>query len=65
MIELLSIQEENQYLALPLEKVKEFSKETQRLLGYGVSDPWTGWVDFKDPVEHLLSDGGLEEKAIW
>ena len=57
--------EENQYLALPIEKVKKLSKDTQRLLGYGVSDPWTGWVDFKDPVEYILSNEGSEKKAIW
>ena len=61
----LLMQEENQYLALPLEKVKQLPKEIQRLLGYGVSNPWTGWVDFKDPVDYILSDEGDDKKDIW
>lgn len=45
-------QEENQYLAVPREKVKEFPEELQRLLGYDTCPPFLGWYESSDP--HLL-----------
>ncbi|CAB4962326.1 MAG: phytanoyl-CoA dioxygenase family protein [Actinobacteria bacterium] len=39
-------QEENHYLSLSREVVKEFPEEIQRLLGWGVCPPFLGWVEF-------------------
>lgn len=50
------MKEENQYLSVPLEKIKEFSPEIQKLLGYGVSAPFLGWIDLQNPRKVLLGD---------
>ncbi|KAK9856889.1 phytanoyl-CoA dioxygenase family protein [Penicillium brevicompactum] len=50
-------QEENQYLAVPLEKVREYPLEMQRLIGYQVSQPFLGWLDLDDPRKALMGDG--------
>ncbi|KKY22714.1 putative phytanoyldioxygenase family protein [Phaeomoniella chlamydospora] len=42
-------QEENQYLAAPLEVAKTLPLRIQKLMGYTVSEPMLGWVEFKDP----------------
>ncbi|KIX01380.1 uncharacterized protein Z518_09105 [Rhinocladiella mackenziei CBS 650.93] len=42
-------QEENQYLAVPLQVAKTLPLRIQKLMGYAISDPMLGWVDFKDP----------------
>ncbi|KAF2174037.1 hypothetical protein M409DRAFT_16313 [Zasmidium cellare ATCC 36951] len=46
-------QEENQYLAVPQEAVKNFPLGMQRLIGYNVSKPFLGWVDLDDPRKAL------------
>ncbi|WP_009480710.1 phytanoyl-CoA dioxygenase family protein [Rhodococcus sp. JVH1] len=51
-------QEENQYLAIPREKVLEYSEEVQRLLGYDVCPPFLGAYEMNDP--HIL----LEDREI-
>ncbi|OAL19556.1 hypothetical protein AYO22_09718 [Fonsecaea multimorphosa] len=43
-------QEENQYLVNPVEKVRELPESLQELVGYGLSKPFLGWVDLKDPM---------------
>ncbi|KAJ6443236.1 phytanoyl- dioxygenase family protein [Purpureocillium lavendulum] len=43
-------QEENQYLAVPLEVAKRLPLRIQKLMGYATSEPMLGWVDFKDPL---------------
>ncbi|EEU38505.1 uncharacterized protein NECHADRAFT_88609 [Fusarium vanettenii 77-13-4] len=43
-------QEENQYLAVPLEIAKTLTLRIQKLMGYATSEPMLGWVDFKDPI---------------
>ncbi len=43
-------QEENQYLVNPVEKVRELPENLQELVGYGLSKPFLGWVDLKDPM---------------
>ncbi|KAH0841996.1 phytanoyl-CoA dioxygenase family protein [Fonsecaea pedrosoi] len=43
-------QEENQYLVNPVEKVRELPEPLQELVGYGLSKPFLGWVDLKDPM---------------
>ncbi|KAJ5726586.1 phytanoyl-CoA dioxygenase family protein [Penicillium malachiteum] len=49
-------QEENQYLAVPSDKVCEYPLEMQRLIGYQVSQPFLGWVDLDDPRKALMGD---------
>ncbi|KAM7193160.1 phytanoyl dioxygenase family [Naviculisporaceae sp. PSN 640] len=44
-------QEENQYLAVPIEKVRELPEDVQRMMGYRVSHPFLGWLDLEDPVK--------------
>ena len=41
-------QEENQYLAVPLERAKTLSPELQRLIGYRVHDRYIGWFEGMD-----------------
>ncbi len=49
-------QEENQYLVNPVEKVRELPENLQELVGYGLSKPFLGWVDLKDPMLWLHPD---------
>ncbi|UJJ31485.1 phytanoyl-CoA dioxygenase family protein [Halopseudomonas maritima] len=46
-------QEENHFLSLPLERVRQFPEELQRLLGWSCSATFMGWVElngqFVDP----------------
>lgn len=41
-------QEENQYLAVPLEVAEELPERLQQLLGYRAHDTFLGWVDGRD-----------------
>ncbi|KAF2135830.1 uncharacterized protein K452DRAFT_260076 [Aplosporella prunicola CBS 121167] len=50
-------QEENQYLANPIEKVKEYPADIQQMIGYHISKPFLGWVDLQDPRKMLLNEG--------
>ncbi|KAL4883015.1 hypothetical protein BJY04DRAFT_31832 [Aspergillus karnatakaensis] len=43
-------QEENQYLAVPMDRVREYDRETQRFIGYSMSDPVCGHADEVDPI---------------
>ncbi|QHC20454.1 phytanoyl-CoA dioxygenase family protein [Streptomyces sp. GS7] len=45
-------QEENQFLAVPVEKVRAYPEEVQRLLGYDTCPPFLGWYESADP--HLV-----------
>ncbi|EWG42541.1 hypothetical protein FVEG_04318 [Fusarium verticillioides 7600] len=47
--------DENQYLAIPREVIKDYDPEVQSLLGYSVSHPNCGHVDMKDPIVMLGS----------
>ncbi|KAG5743893.1 hypothetical protein H9Q72_012141 [Fusarium xylarioides] len=47
--------DENQYLAIPYEVIKDYDPEVQSLLGYSVSHPTCGHVDMKDPIVTLGS----------
>lgn len=53
-------QEENHFLSLPLERVRQFPEELQRLLGWSCSTTFMGWVElngqFVDPWELLQRD---------
>jgi len=55
-------QEENQFLANSLESVKRYPADLQKFIGYTVSMPWLGWVDFDDPRNMLLSEGQEKER---
>ncbi|KIW99418.1 uncharacterized protein Z518_11406 [Rhinocladiella mackenziei CBS 650.93] len=44
-------QVENQYFAVPPEKAKSLSPKAQRLLGYGISPPFCGFYQYKDPMQ--------------
>ncbi|KAK4173415.1 hypothetical protein QBC36DRAFT_303672 [Triangularia setosa] len=47
-------QEENQYLAPPLEKIRQYyNADLQKLIGYQVSNPCLGWLDLGDPRKAL------------
>ncbi|KAK4641728.1 hypothetical protein QC761_503360 [Podospora bellae-mahoneyi] len=56
-------QEENQYLASPLEKIREYyDADLQKLIGYQVSSPFLGWLDLDDPRKALYG-GDWEGKG--
>ena len=46
-------QEENQYLVNPVEEVRKLPRWLQELVGYGLSRPFLGWVDLRNPIEWL------------
>ncbi|KAL1311790.1 hypothetical protein AAFC00_001873 [Neodothiora populina] len=48
--------EENQYLIHSPEEVMSWSPEAQRIMGYTVSAPNIGFVDFIDPGKYLSGD---------
>ncbi|KAL2421942.1 Dioxygenase himG [Exophiala dermatitidis] len=49
-------QEENIYLSTPLEKIKDYSMEMQKQLGYDLSFPFLGYVDMQTPLKLLNPD---------
>ncbi|QOT74484.1 phytanoyl-CoA dioxygenase family protein (plasmid) [Sphingobium fuliginis] len=49
-------QEENQYLVVPRDMVKQYPKRVQQLLGYEMSPPFCGWVEMNEPSIVLESD---------
>lgn len=49
-------QEENQYLANDVEKIKELPVWLQRFMGYSLSRPFMGWVDMDDPMKVINPD---------
>ena len=49
-------QEENQYLSVPSEMVKKYDRETQKYIGYFISDPSCGYVDELDPIYTLYPE---------
>lgn len=46
-------QEENQYLANDIEKIRELPLWLQERIGWSVSRPFLGWVDLNDPMRIL------------
>ncbi|EFL20766.1 phytanoyl-CoA dioxygenase [Streptomyces himastatinicus ATCC 53653] len=49
-------QEENQFLAVPKEIVREYPEELQRLLGWGLCPPFIGWYEHADPNPLLRAE---------
>ena len=49
-------QEENQYLAVPRDVVKQYDTDTQEFIGYYISDPACGWVEEMDPLYVLYPE---------
>ena len=49
-------QEENQFLAVPKDVVKQYDRPTQRFIGYSISDPACGYVEEVDPIYTLYPD---------
>ncbi|KAI5477095.1 Phytanoyl-CoA dioxygenase [Pseudohyphozyma bogoriensis] len=54
-------QEENQYLAVPAEKVRKFPLEIQKKMGYELSEPFGGWVDLDSPLVWLNKNSKPKE----
>ena len=56
--------EENQYLSVPIEQIRQMPEKSQALLGYAAHDAinigggYLGTVDLVDPID-LLSKGRL------
>ncbi|KAF2087296.1 phytanoyl-CoA dioxygenase family protein [Saccharata proteae CBS 121410] len=48
--------EENQYLAHTKEEVLSWSPEVQKIMGFGISSPNLGFVDFLSPIKFLSGD---------
>ncbi|PKY03899.1 PhyH-domain-containing protein [Aspergillus campestris IBT 28561] len=50
-------QDENQYLAIPLETIQSYPEEVQQLLGYRISRPYGGFVEQMEPIDFLKANG--------
>jgi ectoine hydroxylase-related dioxygenase (phytanoyl-CoA dioxygenase family) len=48
--------EENIYLANSAEDVLSWSPEVQKIMGYELSSPNIGFVNFKTPLQHLRGE---------
>lgn len=58
-------QEENQYLANDLNKIRDLPLEIQRFAGFGTSKPYMGWVDMEEPLKMLNPDLADDETQFW
>ena len=56
-------QEENQYIAVPRERVREFPERVQRLLGWSTNPPFCGWIEMRDPNYLVAPDAALNTTA--
>jgi ectoine hydroxylase-related dioxygenase (phytanoyl-CoA dioxygenase family) len=57
-------QEENQYLANPIEEVRKLPSWLQERIGYGLSAPFLGWVNLADPML-VLNPERESHKDLW
>lgn len=55
-------QVENQYFMVPPDKAARLSPKARRLLGYAISPPFCGFVNYKDPMEAIF--GLVDEETI-
>ncbi|MSP83863.1 MAG: phytanoyl-CoA dioxygenase family protein [Alphaproteobacteria bacterium] len=51
-------QEENQYMAMPIEQARQMPRQLQELMGYALATVNLGFVDHKDPNEVLNGTAG-------
>ncbi|KAL6703558.1 hypothetical protein ACN47E_009503 [Coniothyrium glycines] len=58
-------QEENQYLANDLAKIRALPLAIQRFAGFGTSKPYMGWVDMEEPVHILNPELGTDTVEFW
>ena len=58
-------QEENQYLAVPLEEARALPKQIQELLGYSPGTAALGFVDHQDPNVFLNETNDVESGDIY
>ncbi|MEA2623404.1 MAG: hypothetical protein QOH61_2314 [Chloroflexota bacterium] len=49
-------QEENQYLAVPIDVVRSYPERFQRLLGYSTYGPFVGYIDWGQDVHSYLEE---------
>ncbi|QIH08697.1 MULTISPECIES: phytanoyl-CoA dioxygenase family protein [unclassified Pseudomonas] len=56
-------QEENAYIAVPRDRVREYPERIQRLLGWSTNPPFCGWVEMRDP-NYLVASDVLNTKAV-
>lgn len=55
---------ENQYFMVPPEKAKTLPPQAQRLLGYGISAPFCGFVNYKDPMQLFFNVNDAETVVL-
>jgi ectoine hydroxylase-related dioxygenase (phytanoyl-CoA dioxygenase family) len=58
-------QEENQYLANDLDKIRQLPEDLQRFAGFGVSKPFMGWVEMEDPIVQVLNGKSEVGEQYW
>jgi len=58
-------QEENQYLAVPIEEARTFPKQVQELMGYALGTSALGFVDHQDPNDFLNRTSGSDSGDIY
>ena len=58
-------QEENQYLAVPIEEARKLPRKIQELMGYAMGGSALGFVDHQDPNEFLNGSAGAESGDIY
>ena len=56
-------QEENQYLAVGVERVRGmgFNRGMLRFMGFGLSRPFLGWVEMDDPLRVVDPEAEVED----
>ena len=58
-------QEENQYLAVPIEAARKLPRQIQELLGYSLGTSALGFVDHQDPNDFLNGSAGSKAGDIY
>lgn len=58
-------QEENQYLAVPIDAARRLPRQVQELMGYAMGGSALGFVDHQDPLEFLNGSAGAESGDIY
>lgn len=58
-------QEENQYLAVPIEEARTLPRQIQELMGYSLGTSALGFVDHQDPNDFLNETAGTNSGDIY